>query len=693
MLFPLTILAFILANFYFVRNSILGLVLGFIFVYKYGLDLGRVIFPRQQRFFQTLFGGLTLLGGITIFQWLLFYVYQINHLTFSASLILSALAIEFLKVRQGRESPQFKLFDFLKRIHEYTLKIRGKLFIFAYIITYIVCLFLIINQRSSDVIASPWQLIPHLFFAFFGALTILFILIAYLNRNNKLPLILFIAQTFLMSSVALIIYQIGYGYDPFLHLAAEKVIDATGTLTPKTFYYIGEYSLIIFLKNLTQLSLDTFNRALLPILFSVFLPTSLYYFFQAFSAKKRFALTAGLLAFTLPLTYFINTTPQGLTNLLCLIIILLSFLVSSKQLSIYYLFFLTVLTCTIHPLYGVPIGLFVLFTWLRTSALNAKLKIAGQCLIGLISTIVFPILFLGNSILSANKINLGLTGINFQWENLFKFKKMYNFLYDLLYVYGYNFKLIYLILVAVSIFILWRFGKLRFFRTTLLFAGIFLVNYLITKFFVNLSFVINQDKELFLNRILELAFYFLMPAFIYAVYLIVKKSFQEKGNYWGRIFILFATVLILTMSLHFSYPIFDNYKNSKEYNVTQADIDSVHYIKDNARGDYIVLANQMVAAAAIREFGFEKYYNGNFYYSIPTGNEKNIYDYYKKMVFEEPKKENALAAMNVAGVNQAYLIVNKYWTNFPKIVERAKLTADSWQAIDNGDNYIFLYKK
>lgn len=265
LLFALGIISFILANFYFVRNSVLGLVLGFIFIYKYGPDLGRAIFPRQQRFFQTVFGGLTLLGGITIFQWLLFYIYQINDLTFAASLILSALIVEFIKARRGHESPHFKFSVFFKAVHEYALKIRGKIFIFAYIITYIVCLFLIINHRSSGIIASPWQLIAHLFFGFFGALTILLILIAYLNRNNKLPLILFIAQTFLMSSVALIIYQIGYGYDPFLHLAAEKVIDATGTLTPKTFYYIGEYSLIIFLKNLTQLPLDFFNRALLPI--------------------------------------------------------------------------------------------------------------------------------------------------------------------------------------------------------------------------------------------------------------------------------------------------------------------------------------------------------------------------------------------------------------------------------------------
>lgn len=693
LLFPLTLLAFILANFYFVQNSILGIILGFIFIYKYGLDLGKIIFAKQERFFQTIFGVLTLLGSITIFQWAMFYVYQMNHPTFVASLILSALSIEFLNFKFEKKFLNFKISNYLQPIYNYILKIRGLIFIILYVLLYIISLFLIINHNTDGIIASPWQLIPHVFFVFFGALTILLILIIYFNRNNKIPLIFFVLHAFLMSGVAFIIYQIGYGYDPFIHLAAQKVIDATGTLTPKTFYYIGEYSLIIFLKDLTQLPLDLFNRALLPVAFSIFLPTSLYYFFQTFTAKKRFALIAGLFALILPLTYFINTTPQGLTNLLCLIIILLSFLVTSKQLSIYYLFFLAILTCTIHPLYGIPIGLFVLFTWLRTSALNARIKIAAQCFVGAISTIIFPILFLGNSLFSANKISLGLTASGFNFDKLFQFKKMYLFLYDLLYVYGYNFKLIYLIFVAIALLILWRFNKLRFFRVTLLFAAIFLINYLITKFFINLSFMINQDKELFLNRIMELAFYFLLPVVIYAAYLIIKLSFQKNDNYAGRLFILFGIALLLTMSFHFSYPIFDNYKNSKEYNVTQADIDSVHYIHNKTQGDYIVLANQMVAAAAIREFGFSKYYNDNFYYSIPTGNDNNIYEYYKKMVFETPDKTYALEAMKIAGVNQAYLVVNKYWTNFPKIVEKAKLTADSWQSIDNSENYIFFYKK
>jgi hypothetical protein len=125
--------------------------------------------------------------------------------------------------------------------------------------------------------------------------------------------------------------------------------------------------------------------------------------------------------------------------------------------------------------------------------------------------------------------------------------------------------------------------------------------------------------------------------------------------------------------------------------VTRADIETVNYIRNNAAGDYIVLANQMVGAAAIRESGFAKYYGGNFYYSMPNGNENNFYRDFEKMVFNKPEREFAIEAMNLAGVDQCWLVVNDYWTNSKKIIENAKLTADDWQSIDGGANYIFRY--
>jgi len=687
LLFPLITIAFILANFYLIKNALLGTLLTFIFIGKYGFDLGRFIFKSQQPLFQFIFGSLGLISGIGIFNTALFYIYKIDHFVFASSLIIVAAIAEFLTL--GKELPTIQP---LKSLLNFLKTIKAKPLIIIYLIFYLIEFFLVFKNRSAGIIASPWQLISKSFFVLFGLETFLLLLISYWNKKNNLPVILLILHTLLMSGVALIIYQIGYGYDPFLHLASEKLLLETGTITPKPLYYIGAYSIIIFLKNISQLPLDFLNKALLPISFSILLPAGLTLFLDSFKIKRKFLIFASLAALAVPLTYFINTTPQGLTNLLSLLIIFLSFPVLKRQLSIYYLLLLALITLAIHPLFGVPLTLFVIFLWLKLSKLTKKLKIGLQVVCALCGTIIFPILFWVNSIVN----NYGIKFIsNFQvsFGNPFHFKTMYVFLYDLLYTYGYNYKLLFLIFAIASALLLIKKGRHAYFRETFLFAGIFLINYLFMKYFIDLTFVVNQDKVLFLNRILELAYYFLMPGFVYAVYLLFRINFEDNEKYWNKLFFVIFLTLTLTMSLYFSYPIFDNYKNSKEYNVTQADIDTVHYIKDKSKGNYIVLANQMVAAAAIKEFGFEKYYNGNFYYSIPNGNEQNFYKYFEKMVFETPSKENALAAMQTAGVNQVYFVINKYWTNFPKIVDKAKLTADSWQEIDQGQNYIFFYSQ
>ena len=61
--------------------------------------------------------------------------------------------------------------------------------------------------------------------------------------------------------------------------------------------------------------------------------------------------------------------------------------------------------------------------------------------------------------------------------------------------------------------------------------------------------------------------------------------------------------------MYLSYPRFDHYHNSRGFSVGRADINAVRWINDHAENDdYIVLANQQVSAAAIREFGFKKYF-------------------------------------------------------------------------------------
>jgi hypothetical protein len=149
----------------------------------------------------------------------------------------------------------------------------------------------------------------------------------------------------------------------------------------------------------------------------------------------------------------------------------------------------------------------------------------------------------------------------------------------------------------------------------------------------------------------------------------------------------------MSVSLYTSYPRFDRYYNYHSYAASQADIDAVRWIANDAKSqDYIVLANQQVSAAALSQLGFKKYYHDNiFYYPIPTSSP--LYQYYLDMVYQAPNKKTALAALDLVGAQEVYFVLNKYWWAFPKILAEAEFNADSWQEFGPGEVYVFKYKK
>ena len=99
------------------------------------------------------------------------------------------------------------------------------------------------------------------------------------------------------------------------------------------------------------------------------------------------------------------------------------------------------------------------------------------------------------------------------------------------------------------------------------------------------------------DRILLLSFYFLLP-FVFVV-------FNKLQNYKDKAIpgiMLLAYCLIIGANFFNSYPVKDDYFNAKFVNLSQADIDSVKFIEEKSESPHIVLANQMVGAAAIKEF-------------------------------------------------------------------------------------------
>ena len=63
------------------------------------------------------------------------------------------------------------------------------------------------------------------------------------------------------------------------------------------------------------------------------------------------------------------------------------------------------------------------------------------------------------------------------------------------------------------------------------------------------------------------------------------------------------------------------------------------------------------------------------------------------MVYKKPSRETMFAAMDLTGVNEGYFVLNRYWWAFAKILDEAKLSATSWQAINNGEVFVFKYER
>jgi len=160
-----------------------------------------------------------------------------------------------------------------------------------------------------------------------------------------------------------------------------------------------------------------------------------------------------------------------------------------------------------------------------------------------------------------------------------------------------------------------------------------------------------------------------------------------------KFFFILIFSVFLTFSLYYSYPKDDgeDYPIDRGYSVSIFDFEAAKKIDaDAANADYIVLANQSVSAAAIKEFGFNKYYGPYFYYPIPTGDP--LYQYYLKMVYQTPSRATVKEAANLTVVKVVYFVLNKYWTDSDKILESARPTADETLEIGNGKIWIFKYQ-
>lgn len=667
-------------------------------------------YPAKIKYSKVALLPLIFLCLISIFGAIIYRVYSLNKIGVIITLILAVISF-FIILRSDNIRNKT-----IKRENNKTnlkMSIIDLLSVICYVLCVIFCFYILFSHRATGAIISPWQVIPSYFFLVYGLATAILTVIIVrsdetIKQFSNLAIFLLILHYFLSFSVALIIYKIGFGFDPFIHQATVDLINKTGAVLPKPFYYLGQYALLVITHKITAVSLVWLDKLLVPILASVYLPLTLSQALQKKFSDKKSALLTILMVLILPLSFLVVATPQNFAYLLLVLVIILG-LACENTYDFIVIYAIALAAVAFHPIAGIPA---ILFSLLLTAYHGGgrKLKKYFYLLVFILSAVALPLIFyfLEKNNTKAADAQSGL------WRlSLPKFiaPNQENFILNFIYLYGFNLKLIIGIIVIAGIIIAYRQKeKFKILSIYLLMSASLAASYLLAKS-LPFSFLIDYERNNYSDRIILMASFFLLPFILIALYALTSAVLKQKKSV--KIPLLMFIIALVTTSLYLTYPRFDRYFNSRGISTSQNDIDAVRWIEENAKGGYIVLANQQVSAAALKEFGFKKYYkippsyegegwawsqstidnrqSEIFYYPIPTGGP--LYQYYLDMVYKKPSRATMEAAMNLVGVNEAYFVLNKYWWAFPKVLEEAKLEADNWQEFGKGEVYVFGYKK
>ncbi len=699
-IFSVILVALISYNLLYRHNSAAGVFLSIIYIFYFGRRLGNLAFPNFNQFWHRLLGPLLLLAGLIICGTIIYYFYALTDYVVIILLVLLPIALipycqikkKDINVWEGGHLEPVPLVEPNGQALNFWswLIMAGDLYLFYYLIIH----------ASAEAMRSPWIFVSYKFFiAFFFFFLILVIYLKKTQSSLRSLFVLFV-HVLLMVSVALIIYKLGYGFDPILHRASEQYIAQFGSIVPKTPYYLGQYVLVVLLSKISGLSLFFIDKTILILLEAIFLPILVFIsLHHGLNWDRTEARLGSLLFFGLPFTYMAATTPQGLANFFALTAILFGIIYLKTTLIKWWVVpTLTLTTIFIHPLIGLPAAFFcVLMFLLKWRDLQTK-KVWAQILAEL-----FIFLFFFVSLAIITYIFVKYLGASFNlpnWADIFKqlpqmpwprAEQNLSWILTPLYLYNHTLPLLVIVLSLGGVIALLKNKEKNVVALLGLTYIIFIVNAALLKFMLTFANIGESEQGQYAERLYSFSFYLLFPLALGGFFLLLKKIKKYNSV------LTFAVIcsIIITASFYLSYPRVDAYELSHYINTSVHDFKTAHTIEDNSRGQpYIVLSNISFSAAAIQEFGFRNYYktpSGEiFYYSLPTGGA--LYHYFEKMSYIGANKKTMQEAMDLVGVKQGYFVLNDYWDSFKKALPQTQASADEQWQVD-GKVFVFKYNR
>src|SRR3989338_5505425 len=704
--FPLLFLGIFCLNTFLIHSPHIGAVLLVVYLLSMGIHVVTWLQPSrtdEQANGRLWMGIWVTLSAVAILGSIAYYAASVPAILFQGIVIVSMASVLFMRTRIESHARVGHVTPLQERLMTIVLRMRWPIAAASICVIFSLGLFFQLLQAHPIVTAirTPWDQFSPSILILFAIATLIVSILLYRGREKTLSISLFIFLIGSLFSFIAITYPIGYGFDSFIHKATENHLAQFGTITPKPFYYIGQYSIVLFIAHAFSLSIDLVDTWLLPLLATILLPLAWFSVANTILKKPRYALLTLLGLFLLPLDAFIVTTPQGLGNLWVLLAILASvpWLFEETSPNWIIIGIITLSTLLIHPIAGIPLFFFfaLLFFSEHHNRLPDHVSNILKWTIVTAGSLALPASFMVQSIKSEQRLHL-------TFENLIPvslalsassalsalFQTRFSPLLDFVYLYGQN---IFLLVLAASLGAWWMYHKDLSARIRVLFLMVIIlgVNYLLLANVIDFSFLIDYERANYANRIIPLILFFASP------FLILAFGHLSLNLRTKPIAIKLTCLVLLTMfasaSFYLTFPRRDAYANSHAYNTSQADLDAVHLIEEWAESKpYIVLANQSVSAAAIKTIGF-RYYGNLFFYPIPTG--ETMYQKFLAMN-ETPSRttvESALALIpKDENVRTVFYVVDTYWWQADQIIEKTKAIANDWMSV-GGSVYVFRFEQ
>lgn len=693
--------------------------LALIYLISCGALLGVRLMPNEPVFWKVFWGALIYSAAIITAGSAAYYLYGLNTLISGLILIIAPLSMialylkkqdpkKLLNARKNDETAEGPDVPGGSRAGTLPYRIIGAVLLISHA-ALIIYAFTILGSAATDMtIRSPWDVVPQMFFFLFFLAALGTFIISASGTAGRLALAPAAGLMLLATSVAAITYSVGFGFDTFIHQATESFILNHGSMDPKPFYYIGQYATVILTSRLTGLGVVPVDTFLVPVIASLIVPAAYWSIRRSFGWSVPTSLASSMAVFLLPMSSFIMTTPQGFANALLIITSLVALAaITARAVPKTVVLLFAIATTAIHPLAGIPLLIFFCIMAAMTVGKPSRLgsRPVRRAVLGilvLLGSVALPVVFVLNSRLSGTAVQIDTESLRTPSVILEELRsspaiatRQFEATYDLVYSWRTMRMTILLSLGLLGLYLMRRKG-----RASVIYGAGFVVltaNYILLKSFIDFPFLIEYERSGYADRISELALFLLVPPILCAAGHAIRRINRSFPSL--KIGTAVMVAILATSSLYLAYPRRDKYESSRGWSTSAADVEAVRIIHEDAGGsEYVVLANQSVSAAAIRELGFRHYYRSNdpehpediFFYPVPTGG--ILYEKYLAMNEAEGSKGAAESAMDLAGVDTAYYVVNHYWWKAQNIIVSAKRGSERHWSIDDKD-FVFRYSR